>query len=191
MEPNPCANCGAALPPAAGFCLACDTPVEGAQGGGLSVAAPEPARPVRRLPVLAAAVVGIVAVGAVTLAIVHWVGGHEAAATNQAAGNAGRALALVVDAESGRGGVCRNWADYVAGLRRDLRQECAALAGRDPGARLEDVHEDPANLSASTGTVTVHATLVDDHGSRAFARTVKIIDIGGHWRMSWDGRPLV
>jgi hypothetical protein len=157
----------------------------------LSIAEAEPATPVRRLPILLAAAVGVATIGVLTVATVRWVGRHESATTSQAAGSAGHALTLLVDAESGRDGVCRSWADYVMGLRRDLLQECQALADRDPGARLEEVHEDPPALTSTAGTVTVHATLVDDHGRRALTREVRVVAVNGRWRMSWDGRPVV
>jgi hypothetical protein len=191
VDSTPCANCGALLPPAAGFCLACDTPVEGSQSGRLSVAESEPGAPVRRLPVLVTVVTGVAALALLTVLTVHWVGRHSSVAAGQAAGNAGHGLTLVVNAESGRGGVCRNWAHYVAGLRRDLEQECHAVADHDPGARLEDVREDPATLKSGTGTVTVRGTLVDDRGRRPFTRTVSVVDVNGQWQMNWDGRPVV
>jgi len=191
VESNPCPHCGAPLRPAARFCLACDTPVEPAESSRLSIAEPEPAAPVRRLPILLAGVVAIAALAFLTVGVVHWVGRHETNAVDQAAGNAGRGLALVVDAESGRGGVChRTWTAYVSGIGRDLRQECEALADRDPGARLEDVREDPARLGSTTGSVTVHATLADDHGTRAFTQKVDLVDVNGRWLMTWDGRPV-
>jgi hypothetical protein len=187
VETTECAHCGAALPPGAGFCRACDTPVEGAQSGRLSVAesVPVPAR--HRWLVILGVLAVVALLGGATYGAVHMVKSRAAGAADQATRNARVGLTGLVRAEGGQVRECKMSAHYLAGSRRAETQACLAVVGSDPGAHLENVHLGTPQLTSQTGTVRVTATFVDDTGSHAFDRTVHLVDQGGQWLVSWDG----
>jgi len=187
VETTECAHCGAELPPAAGFCRACDTPVDGAHSGRLSVAELVPEPPRRRAPVVLGVLALVAALGGATYGAVHVARSSQARSTDQAADDARRALTLLVRAEGGRIGACRKAAPYLAGVRHDEVQDCLAVVGSDRGASLEDVEVGAPRLASPTGTVEVTGTLVDDTGTRAFDSTVHLVEQSGHWLIAWDG----
>lgn len=187
METTECANCGADLPPGAGFCRACDTPVEGAQSGRLSVAEPMPVQTRHHWLVVLSVLAVVALLGGATYGTVHMIKSRAAGAADQAARNARLGLTGLVRAEGGQVKECRRSAPYLAGSRRAETQACLAVVGSDPGAHLEDVHLGAPQLASQTGTVRMTATFVDDTGSHAFDRTVHLVDQGGQWLVSWDG----
>lgn len=193
MEPNACAHCGAPLRPAAGYCRACDTPVEGAQSGRLSVAEPVPVAPDRRRRRLAVtgAVALLALVGTMGYGALHLADARHAATAAEAAADARHAVVLLVRAESGQAGACGASMPYLDGQHADLRQDCLALVGTDPGLRLAHVRLGTPALHAGVGTVHVTGTVTDDSGTRSYSRTLGLVDQGGHWLVRWDGRRLV
>lgn len=189
VETIPCPSCGAPLKPTATFCLACDTPVADTERG-LSVAQPVAVPPRRHAPVLAGAAVAglLVLLGGTAYGTVHFFRGRHAHAEAQAGADVRRAMTLLVRAEGGQPGACRSVAAVLAGS--GLRQECLGIVDEDPGARLEDVRVDPARLGGQTGTVRLHATLVDDRRSRTLDVVCHVVDQSQQWRLQWDGKPV-
>jgi hypothetical protein len=189
VETIPCPHCDAPIRPTATFCLACDTPVTDTDRG-LSVATPTPVARSRIASTAAvAATVGVVALlGGAVYGTVHLIHGRKAHAEAQASADVRRAVTVLVRAESGQPYACRTAAALLA--RSNPRQECLAVLGEDPGARLQDVRLDPARLGSHTGSVRLHATVVDNHGSRPLDQTFDVVDVSGQWRLRWDGKPL-
>jgi hypothetical protein len=189
VETSPCPSCGAPLKRTATFCLACDTPVVDTERG-LSVAEPVPVPPARGAPVVAVAIVAglLVLLGGTAYGTVHLLRGRHGRAEAQAAADVRRGVTLLVRAESGEPGACRSVSALLAGSGR--RQECLGIVGKDPGAHLEDVRLDPARLEGETGTVRLHATLVDGRSSRTLDQVYAVVDQSRQWRLQWDGKPM-
>ena len=198
METVPCPHCQAPIRPTATFCLACDTPLTDTSRG-LSVAESVPVQP--RLPI-----VGV----AVTLGVLLAVGGAaywmfslyrhgQSAASTQASSDVSRAVRILVSAESGHGGACRelgqvsDLAGSTSGASSTLAGDCLALVGHDHAVHLDTVSVDRTHLSTGTetGTARVRATVTDGAGRHDLDRTVDLVRRNKVWVLSWDGRPLV
>ena len=191
MKTNPCPHCQASLPAGARFCRACDRPIVDGDDSRLSVADSVPVSNRSRWLGLLVVVLVLGGLGAVSYGAIHMVQSKDAASAAHAASDARRGLELLVRAEGGDARACKTTTAYVAGTRKGVRQECVATVDHDPGARLEHVTTTKAHLGNQTGSVHLTATVVDDHGSRSYDRTLQLVDQSGQWMLNWNGRPAV
>jgi hypothetical protein len=188
VETIPCPHCGAPVKRVATFCLACDTPISDTERG-LSVAEPVVVAARARPLLVAAVVVGVlVLLGGAAYGVLHFVRGQHADTEKQAAADARSAVTLLVRAESGQPGACHKVVAYLS--TGGGRHACVSIVGEDPGARLENVRLGTAHLGATTGTVRLTATIVDDRQTHALDRVFDLVQQGAHWRMLWDGKPI-
>ena len=173
--------------PTATFCLACDTPITDTERG-LSVAEPV-AREVRARPwLVGVVVVGLVAlIGGTTYGVMHYISTRHQHTEAHAAADARQAMTFLVRAESGDAHACRRAAPLLSGFKE--RQSCLAIVGRDPGAKLQDVHTDTAKVNGTAGSVRLRATVADDQGTHAIDDVLKLTEVGSDWHLVWDGTP--
>jgi hypothetical protein len=190
VQTVPCPHCAEPIRPTATFCLSCDRPIVDTERG-LSVADAAPAsigRPVVGLVVGVAcvALLGGAAYGG--LRIFH---NAHAATADQASGEVRRGVTLLVAAEGGHSAACRELTPVVAPPASKTLAECRAIVGDDTGARLDSVSIGRPHFDGDSGTARVHATVTDASGRHAVDEDVRLVQVGRHWRMAWDGRPEV
>ena len=130
----------------------------------------------------------LVLLGGVAYGTLHLIHRQHAKAASQAAADVRRGVTLLVRAEGGEPHACRTVTPLLAG--NGARQACLGILGADPGAQLEDVRLDKARLQGNAGTVRLHATLVDRHGSRTLDQVYDVVEQSSQWRLRWDGKPV-
>lgn len=185
-----CPHCDAPLKPAATFCLACDRPVVD-ETSRLSVA--EPVKVSVGRPVVAvAAIVGcLVLLGGSAWGGVAYVRSVHHKSKELVISDVLRGTTLLIDAEGGSSGDCRRVPKALMGAVKDLRQQCDAIVGDDPGAHVQKISVDRLDLTGEVGKAYVHATVSDAKGTRTVDRVVDLHRASRAWRMVWDGKPEV
>jgi hypothetical protein len=182
-----CENCGAPLPRTGTYCLACDTPVSGT-AQGLSVAETESVRNGR--PIMGIALIGGIAIGVLALVAGMYLA-FRPHSTGDARQSVTNGVTLLVKAEGGKHQPCKNLTKYLAGKPTVYRPACREIIGHDPGAHLRAVRAGATTLNGSHGTVHLSATLVDDSGSRHWAKDFPVVQYEGMWRLDWNGSPII
>lgn len=188
---HPCAGCGAILAPHVTYCLACDTPVEGARDG-LSVGPMTVTRVGRPRHLIVPVVAAVVLIGGGATVAAVAAHRYHVRGEDQAAAHVRSETTDILRAEAGDRTGCHR---LVATMKRPaaaerVRQECLGLVGSDPGMTAGDLRVDRIVLSRRTGSVRLRATLSDPRGTHALDRTVAVARVGGTWSMRWDGEPL-
>ncbi|MCW2786439.1 MAG: hypothetical protein JWP74_2956 [Marmoricola sp.] len=187
MDEHQCTNCGASLPPTGTYCLACDTPVEGAVRG-LSVAEPTTSQVGR--PLLGVSIIGAIVVVLALIAFgAHGMLQHKQNDEVHAAALKG--VRMIASAEGGDSGVCKYTQGHFAGTPQTEKLACRALVGHDPNVKLKRLHVTHSDRHGSGATVNVRGTVVDARGHRIFERDVKLVKYQGTWVFDWDGTPVV
>jgi hypothetical protein len=185
-QTRPCENCGAPLPLTGTYCLACDTPVSGLREDRLSVAETESVRRGRPIQGIALVTGCVLALVAVTYALVLVIRPNHDREARKSVANA---VGLLARAESGEH-VCRSLHAYLAEKPPAYMSACHALVGTRAGLRLENLHAGAVKLSGRHGTVHLTATLVDGSTSQPLDDVIKVRDVDDSWRMVWNRRPL-
>jgi hypothetical protein len=158
---------------------------------GLSVAEATPAsigRPVLGLLVGTACLLLLGGAAYGTLRIYHHA---HASTTDQASSEVRRGITLLVSAEGGHPDACRRLGPVVAPPAAKTLAECRAIVGDDRGARLDAVSVGRPRLTGGSGTAHVRATVTDPSGEHTVDEDVRLVEVGRHWRMAWDGQPAV
>lgn len=188
MQTVPCPHCAEPVRPTATFCLACDKPITDTERG-LSVAEAVPASIGRPVVGLAVLLVCVALLGGATYGGVRLFHHAHVATADQTEHDVRRGLALVVSAESGHTKACDLLPTYVAPPAPKALSECQAIVGDDKGAKLSELTVGQPHLGSDTGTVQVKATISDTGGTHALDESVRLVQVGRHWRMAWNGHP--
>jgi hypothetical protein len=186
MDEHRCAGCGASLPPAGTYCLACDTPVAETSSrlsvGDMEVVAH--GRPLLGVAVIVASLVALGAVGWTGVTLYHR---HRAESVSKPA-LAG--VRILLGSEAGRTGGCPYLRAWIAGDPKAEERACLALAHDDPGAHVRGLHATAVHRHGSHATVTLAGTLVDAAGRRPWSRSVPMVEQHDDWLLAWDGTPV-
>ncbi|WP_457111449.1 hypothetical protein [Marmoricola sp. URHA0025 HA25] len=188
MQTVPCPHCSEPIRPTATFCLACDRVITDTERG-LSVAEPVPASVGRPLVGLVVAAACVALLGGAAYGGVRIYRHAHVASADAARSDVRRGFRLLVSAESGQGRACDELAPVVAPPAPKTREECQAVLGEDRSAHLDTISVGTPHFGTGTGTVQVKATITDDGGTHAVDETVRLVEVGRHWRMAWDGKP--
>lgn len=188
MQTVPCPHCAEPVRPTATFCLACDQPITDTERG-LSVAEAVPASIGRPVVGLTIALVCLALLGGAVYGTVRILRHEHVATADEATNDVRKGLELVVSAEDGHDRACDALGPVVAPPARKTLEHCQAIVGDDRGAKLSKVSVSQPHLANGAGSVHVKATITDAHGTRALDETVRIVQVGRHWRMAWSGRP--
>ncbi|MCW2855419.1 MAG: hypothetical protein JWR52_1034 [Marmoricola sp.] len=182
-----CTNCGASLPATGTYCLACDTPVEGANTG-LSVSTSTVTKVGRPWVgvtvgiVVLAVIVGIVL--GIRALIIH---GQNSAA--ELAATTG--VKYIVATERGQAGLCKPLSTtFVTGDPAQSLAACRALLGKNPSLKLNGLHTTAINRHGDGATVRLQGTINPGTGPHPFDQDVKLAKVQGTWKMDWDLQPI-
>ena len=180
-----CPHCDAPLKPAARFCLACDRPVDVTSrlSVGDAVVVTK-GRPLVACLATGAVVLGLAGAAYGGLAFIHHERHHSTAVVVD---EVKKGTSLIVAAEAGRTTACRQATGVLAGPAKNVEQECAAIVGDDPSARVTAVTVDRLDLQGLRGTAHVHATVTDATGTHTIDRVVDLVWAHKVWRLAWDG----
>ncbi|MCW2755211.1 MAG: hypothetical protein JWQ32_2622 [Marmoricola sp.] len=186
MDQIQCTNCGASLPATGTYCLACDTPVEGAITG-LSVSTPTVTKVGRPW---VGAVVGIAVLALIALAAlgIRALIEHGQNSSVELAATTG--VRLIVATEAGRPGVCQTLSAGVTGDPAQSLAACRALLLSDRAVKLTGLHATAINRHGNGATVRLQGTIFNGNGPQPFDRDVKLAKIDGTWKMDWDLQPI-
>jgi hypothetical protein len=190
VQTVPCPHCAEPVRPTATFCLACDRPITDTERG-LSVAEAVPASIGRPVHGLVIGAVCLVVLGGIAYGGLRLYDHAHASTVDQASNDVRRGLTLLVSAEGGHTDACRELGPVVAPPASRTQAECRAIAGDDRGARLDSITVDRTHLGKESGTSHVEATVTDGTGRHSLDEDVRLVQVGRHWRMAWDGRPAL
>ena len=190
MNTVPCPHCAEPIRPTATFCLACDRPVVDTERG-LSVADAAPASVGRPLLGVVVGAVCLVLLGGAAYGGLRIYHKAHASTVDQATSEVRRGITLLVSAEGGQGDACRELGPVIAPPAKKTLAECHAIVGDDRGARLDSVSVGRPRLNGDSGTAHVRATVTDTSGRHTVDEDVRLVQVGRHWRLAWDGRPAV
>jgi hypothetical protein len=191
VQTVPCPHCAEPVRPTATFCLACDRPIVDTERG-LSVAEAVPASVGRPLVGLVVAVVCLLQLGGVAYGGIRIFRYGRNADADQAKSDVTHGLSLIVSAESGHIRACRALAPLLAEHAMITLAECHAVVGDDEGARVERVSVGTPHFATSVnGSAHLRATIIDAAGSHTIDEVVHLQEIQRHWRMVWNGKPVV
>jgi hypothetical protein len=139
---------------------------------------------------VAVAAACLLVAGAAAWATVAFLHARHASEDAQAAADVRRAVTLLVSAESGRDGACRELAGVTSGRAATVVAECQAIVGRDVGVRLDSIHVSRPSLTGATGHVRFSATTTDASGTHATTEVVALDRPHRDWQLVWSGHAL-
>lgn len=187
VNEHQCTNCGAVLPPAGTYCLACDTPVPKA-AGGLSIGETQVVQSGRPL-VATAWVVGIVVVvGAIVFGAVHFWSAHsKGTEDNSIKAAAKTAVREIVRAEAGHQGACTYAVSSVQGSASVQNAACLAVVDKVPGAIIHKLHTVKFKKNGNTAIVELKGRFRDATGETPFEQTFTMVHSSDSWLLVWHG----